>query len=93
MEEKTLEEENMIIEKLLKIQEKQDNCDHLATYTPVGQKDFEDKAKGVIVIITTIMCNTCGHLFFDTQETNIKLRVTMIPAVSEVKGGKNGQSN
>ena len=84
--------ENIMDEsKMQAIQGRQLNCDHLGEYEAAGQKDFEDKAKGVIVLITTVMCKKCGLLFFDTQETNIKIRVTevKIPLVNNEESNTN----
>lgn len=76
-------------EKLKAIKEKQENCDHLGTYSFGAQQTFEDKAKGVMVLISTLMCNNCGNLFFDQQDTTIKARVTIIPAVVPTENKEN----
>ena len=78
-------------EKLALITERQNQCNHLEEFIPVHQEPFKDDAKGVMVLITTILCKKCGNLFFDTQETNIKTRISIIPTVIP-EGGKNEQS-
>lgn len=88
-----MEDENVMNnEKIEAINKRQSECDHLGEYEAAGQQSFEDTGKGLMVLITTVMCKKCGLLFFDTQETNIKARVSVIPAIPS-GGDENGKTN
>lgn len=79
-------------EQAKKRREMQEACDHLGEMVPAGQQQFRDEAKGLMVLITTLMCKPCGLLFFNTQETTIKFRVNFIGKVQDALAEQNGKN-
>ncbi|HWY36201.1 MAG TPA: hypothetical protein VNX68_16265 [Nitrosopumilaceae archaeon] len=71
-------EEEKYKKQLEAMAEHEKNCAHIDHFTPVAQQVFYDKAKGVMILISTIVCTSCGHLFFDTQDTNITPKYTVV---------------
>jgi len=64
-----MDEEQKQKERLEKIAKFNEECEHIGHFVFGAQQLFNDKMKGMYVLISTILCTDCGHLFFDTQDT------------------------
>lgn len=88
LQEKQKKEQEEWDRKVEKIKENELQCDHLGSPVFGAQQAFKDEVKGIFVIISTIMCGKCGHLFFDQQDTGIKVE-GVFPIKKESLNGKN----
>lgn len=66
---------------------KQATCPHPGPYASAGQQAYNERSRGVIVLINTIICPLCAKTFVETKEINVFPTLPMDTPGPEKKPG------